>query len=69
MPQPCATRGIIVCSPLPPAIFGTTAVLLAIVQLSGLFPGMWPVQLSGIAVAFALIAVIAGLHPYLSVWD
>jgi hypothetical protein len=43
------------------AIFGTTAVLLAIVQLSGLFPGMWPVQLSGIAVAFALIAVITGL--------
>lgn len=43
------------------AIFGTTAVLLAIVQLSGLFPGMWPVQLSGIAVGFALIAVIAGL--------
>ncbi len=43
------------------ASFGTTAVLLAIVQLSGLFSGMWPVQLSGIAVAFALIAVIAGL--------
>jgi len=43
------------------AIFGTTAVLLAIVQLSGLFRGTWPVQLSGIAVAFALIAVITGL--------
>jgi hypothetical protein len=43
------------------AVFGTTAVLLAIVQLSGLFRGMWPVQLSGIAVAFALIAVITGL--------
>jgi hypothetical protein len=43
------------------AVFGTTAVLLAIVQLSGLFPGMWPVQLSGIAVGFALIAVITGL--------
>ena len=43
------------------AIFGTTAVLLAIVQLSGLFRGIWPGQLSGIAVAFALIAVIAGL--------
>jgi hypothetical protein len=43
------------------AVFGTFAVLLAIVQLSGLFPGMWPVQVSGIAAAFALIAVIAGL--------
>jgi hypothetical protein len=43
------------------ASFGTTAVLLAIVQLSGLFRGMWPVQISGIAVAFALIAVITGL--------
>ncbi len=43
------------------AVFGTTAVLLAIVQLSNLFRGMWPVQLSGIAVSFALIAVIAGL--------
>jgi len=43
------------------AIFGTTAVLLAIVQLSGLFPGMWPVQLSGIAVVLALIAVLTGL--------
>jgi hypothetical protein len=43
------------------AVFGTTAVLLAIVQLSDLFPGMWPVQLSGIAVALALIAVITGL--------
>ncbi len=43
------------------AIFGTTAVLLAIVQLSGLFHGVWPVQMSGIAVALALIAVITGL--------
>jgi hypothetical protein len=43
------------------AVFGTTAVILAIVQLSRLFPGKWSVQLSGIAVALALIAVIAGL--------
>jgi len=43
------------------AIFGTTAVLLAIVQLSGLFKGAWLLQVSGIAVALALIAVILGL--------
>ncbi len=43
------------------AIFGTIAVLLAIIQLSGLFRGVWPLQVSGIAVVLALIAVILGL--------
>jgi hypothetical protein len=43
------------------AIFGTAAVLLAIVQLSSFVPGRWSVPSEFVAALIALFAVILGL--------
>jgi hypothetical protein len=42
------------------AVFGTIAVLFAIVQLSGFFPTPWPMWVEVIAAIIALLAVLIG---------